>query len=73
MIYMNKRKVNTVLPNKNCNVTRVTTCISGVYDLHDPYQVSNEIQLLQYVIQSVVTVVFSEYRAVIKYDHNDVW
>ena len=47
MIYMKKRKVNTVLPIKNGDVTRVTTYISGVYDLHDPYEVSNEIQLLQ--------------------------
>ena len=45
----------------------------GVYDLHDSCEVSNEIQILQYIIESVVTAMFSEYRAVIKYDHSDVW
>ena len=69
---MSKCKVNTALPIKNGDVTRVTTYISGVYDLHDPCEVSNEIQISQYISQSVVTAVFSEYRAVIKYDHNDV-
>ena len=45
MIYMNKCNVNTALPVKNGDVTRVTTYISGVYDLHDPCEVSNEIQI----------------------------
>ena len=73
MIYMNKCKVNTALPVKNGDVTRVTTYISGVYDWHDPCEVSNEIQILQFIIQSIAIAVFTEYRAAIKYDNNDVW
>ena len=77
MIYINKCNVNTALPVKNGDVTRVTTytCISGVYDPHDPCEVSNKIQILQFIIQSIAIAVFSEYRAAIKYDHNqnDVW
>ena len=76
MIYMNKCNVNTALPVKNGDVTCVTTYISGVYDRHDTCEVSNEIEILQlieYIIQSIVIAVFSEYRDVIKYYHNDVW
>ena len=75
MIYMNKCIVNTALPVKNGDVTRVTTYTSGVYDRHDPCEASNEIEILQYIIQSIVIAVFSEYRDVtgIKYYHNDIW